>query len=144
MKAAWIAALGPDPLLAEALTRLEIIADTFLSTSAPVQLAVPHWVQASAAIQQQILARVRHNLELLQRFAAHSPGKLRVIAPEAGWAAVISLPSCGGDPNCAERLVREHQVIVHPGAFYGMAERNRAVVSLLVEPATIEAALDRI
>ena len=144
MKAAWIASFGPPDLLAEALGRLEVIADTFLSLSAPVQLAVPHWLHSSAQIRQQILDRVRQNLELLQDFAIAAPGRLRVLPPEAGWAAVISLPSCGGDATCAERLIREHRVMVHPGAFYGLSEPNRAVVSLLVEPAQLRAALERI
>lgn len=144
MKAAWMAVFGPESALTEALGRLEIIADTFLSMSTPVQLAAPHWLASSAHIQQQILTRVRHNLDLLQAFAAHLPEKLRVIPPEAGWAAVLSLPSCGGDITCVERLIREQRVILHPGAFYGMPERNRAVASLLVQPETLQAALERI
>ena len=59
MKAAWIAALGPERERAEALARLEIVADTFLSMNAPVQLAMPSWLAGRAAIQAQILERAR-------------------------------------------------------------------------------------
>ncbi len=131
MKAAWIASFGPEALRLEALARLEVIADTFLSMSAPVQLALGSWLGGKASIQGQILERVRQNLALLEASAAKHPDRLRVLTPEAGWTAVLSLPHCGGKRDCAELMVRDHGVIVHPGAFYGMHEPNRVVVSLL-------------
>ena len=39
MKLAWVAASGPEEMVSAAGARLEIIADTFLSMNAPVQLA---------------------------------------------------------------------------------------------------------
>ncbi|MDP9039654.1 MAG: pyridoxal phosphate-dependent aminotransferase, partial [Acidobacteriota bacterium] len=57
--------------------------------------------------------------------------------------AVVSLPGCGGSPACAERLVRERGVVVHPGAFYGMHEPNRAVLSLLPDPEVFAHGLQR-
>ena len=135
MKAAWIATLGPDGARNEALARLEIVADTFLSMNAPVQLAMPAWLAGSGAgsgtIQAQILERARRNLGVLERAAAESPGLLQLLQVDAGWNAVLALPRCVGERDCAERLVRERGVIVHPGAVYGMAERNRVVVSLI-------------
>ena len=44
MKAAWIVGLGPEAVRREAMGRLEIVADTFLSMNAPVQLALPSWL----------------------------------------------------------------------------------------------------
>src|ERR1700678_2063971 len=41
MKAAWIACFAGGEDLAEALQRLEVISDTFLSMSAPIQCAIP-------------------------------------------------------------------------------------------------------
>jgi aspartate/methionine/tyrosine aminotransferase len=131
MKAAWIATLGPAGLRAEALARLEIVADTFLSMNAPVQLALPGWLAECGAIQGQILERARGNLVPLRRIAAESPQLLQVLEADAGWSAVIALPRCAGERDCAEGLVRERGVVTHPGWFYGMGERNRIVVSLL-------------
>ena len=131
MKAAWIATLGPAAARAEAMDRLEIVADTFLSMNAPVQLALPRWLEARGAIQSQILARARESLGMLRGISDESPELLRVLDVDAGWSAVLSLPRCVGDLDCAERLVRERGVLVHPGSFYGMAERNRIVVSLI-------------
>jgi aspartate/methionine/tyrosine aminotransferase len=109
------------------------VADTFLSMSAPVQLAVPIWLAGAGTIQRQIRGRARGNLAVLRRIAAAEPGRLQVLEVEAGWSAVIALPRCVGEADCAERLVRERGVVVHPGGFYGMAERNRVVVSLIGE-----------
>jgi alanine-synthesizing transaminase len=143
MKAAWIATLGPGAVKAEALGRLEIIADTFLSMNAPVQLAMPSWLAHRKAIQLQILERARANLATLRRIAQNCPEDLRVLPAEAGWSAVLNLPSCVGEPECAERLVRERGVVMHPGRFYGMADPSRLVVSLIGTAADFEASIQR-
>ena len=51
---------------------------------------------------------------------------------------MVGLPTCVGEVGCAERLVRERGVLVHPGRFYGMAESNRVVVSLIGPAADFE------
>ena len=143
MKAAWIAALGPEPRRAEALGRLEIVADTFLSMSAPVQLAVPKWLAGAGALQAQILERARENLGMLRRMAEESSARLQVLDTDAGWSAVLGLPGCVGEADCALRLVRERGVVMHPGAFYGMAELNRVVVSLIGPAEEFEEGMQR-
>jgi len=131
MKAAWIAALGPERERAEALARLEIVADTFLSMNAPVQLAMASWLAGRGTIQAQILERARGNLAVLRRIEAESPERLQLFNVEGGWSAVVGLPGCVGEVDCAERLARERGVIVHPGSFYGMGEAGRVVISLI-------------
>jgi alanine-synthesizing transaminase len=131
MKAAWIATLGPEMAKREALARLEIIADTFLSMNAPVQLALPAWLAGRGSIQRQILERARENLAMVRRIAEQNPDRLQALDVEAGWSAVLSLRGFAGEAGCAEQLIREHGVIVHPGDFYGMREGNRVVVSLI-------------
>ena len=131
MKAAWIAAFGPERERGDALARLEIVADTLLSMNAPVQLAMASWLAGRAGIQGQIVERARGNLTTLWRVAAESPGRLQVLEVDAGWSAVLGLPGCVGEAECAERLARERGVIVHPGSFYGMGEAGRVVVSLI-------------
>jgi len=131
MKLAWIAAFGPQHEMQEALSRLEIVADTFLSMNAPVQLALPAWLAGRAAIQTQILDRARTNLATLQHISDESPDRLHLLQTDAGWSAVLAMPRWVGDPDCAERLARERGVLLHPGAFYAMGEANRVVVSLI-------------
>jgi aspartate/methionine/tyrosine aminotransferase len=109
--------------------------------NAPIQLALATWLENSPPIQAQILARARANLATLTSIAETSPGRLQLLRADAGWSAILALPSCVGEPSCAERLVRERGVIVHPGAFYAMPEPNRIVVSLIVPTADFEAGI---
>jgi aspartate/methionine/tyrosine aminotransferase len=89
-------------------------------------------------MQRQIRERARGNLATLRRMAEETPGRLQVLEVAAGWSAVMGLPRCVGDVDCAEGLVRERGVVVHPGGFYGMAEQNRVVVSLIGPGAEFE------
>jgi aspartate/methionine/tyrosine aminotransferase len=143
MKAAWIAAFGTERERGEVLARLEIVADTFLSMNAPVQLAMASWLAGRAGIQGQIQARVRGNLATLRRVSGESPGRLQVLEVDAGWSAVLGLPGCVGEVDCAERLARERGVLVHPGWFYGMGEAGRVVVSLIGPAGEFEASIQR-
>jgi aspartate/methionine/tyrosine aminotransferase len=104
---------------------------------------MPSWLGGRAAIQGQILERARGNLAKLRRIATESPGRLQVMQVDAGWSAVLRLPGCVGEAECAERLARERGVIVHPGSFYGMADADRVVVSLIGPSADFEASIQR-
>jgi aspartate/methionine/tyrosine aminotransferase len=135
MKAAWIAGFGPEAVRREAMGRLEVIADTFLSMNAPVQIALPSWLAGRQGIQRQILERVRVNL------ACAEGAGLEVLRVEAGWCAILRLPRSG---DLAGELFEECGVIVHPGAFYGIAEAGRVVVSLIGPVEDFAAGIDRI
>ncbi|MGC2637422.1 MAG: pyridoxal phosphate-dependent aminotransferase [Acidobacteriaceae bacterium] len=130
MKAAWICALGPEPEMGKALERLEVVADTFLSMNAPVQCALESWLDGAAAMQQQIRARTRGNLQALDDILARHPAVTR-LEVEAGWYAVLRVPALGRDEDLAVRLVEERGVSVHPGYFFGFGGDGWLVVSLL-------------
>ncbi len=119
MKVAWVLTLGPEDARREALRRLEVIGDTFLSMNAPMQHALPRWLASRGGVQRQILSRIRANVAGLRASG------VRMLEAEAGWSAVLRVPTS------AEMLLAERGVVVHPGSFYGMGERNRVVVSLL-------------
>jgi aspartate/methionine/tyrosine aminotransferase len=129
MKAAWIVATGPER--AQALERLEVIADTFLSMNAPVQCALPTWLAGRKAIQDQIRKRVRKNLAELDRRLERLPAVDR-LAVEGGWYAVLRIPALEPDERTVLALL-EQGVSVHPGYFFGMGESGWLVVSLLAE-----------
>jgi len=134
MKAAWLVAIGPGS--GEALARLEVVADTYLSMNAPVQQAVPVWLKERGAIQSQIRNRIRSNLAKLDRALATqrdgSSGGLLVnrLGLEGGWYAVLRIPATLPDETTALELLKLG-VLVHPGYFFGMAESGWLVVSLL-------------
>ena len=53
---------------------------------------------------------------------------IKVLGAEAGWSAVVRLPRIGIG---AEEIINQG-VVVHPGSFYGMPEKERIVLSLIV------------
>jgi alanine-synthesizing transaminase len=133
MKASWIVCLGPEDVRNEAMRRLEIIADTFLSMNAPVQHALPGWLMGRGAIQRQIRERVERNLSALDRAIEHEHAIAR-LACEGGWYATLRTPAFASGETLAIRLIENRGVAVHPGSFFGFAEHNRLVVSLLPQP----------
>ncbi len=137
MKASWIATCGPESLLREAMQRIEIIADTFLSMNAPVQHALPHWLATRHVLQQQICERMRVNLALLD--SRMQGTSIQRLALQGGWTAVLRVPrTIDGREFVTAALDRG--VLVQPGEFYGLGE-GRVVISLLTPPAIWAAGL---
>lgn len=132
MKVAWLLTLGPEGPRQEALRRLEVIADTFLSVNAPMQHALPAWLASRGDLRRQILSRVRRNL------ATARNSDVPMLQVDAGWSAVLRVAAP------AEILLEERAVVTHPGAFYGMGETNRIVVSLLTPESDFAEGLRRI
>jgi alanine-synthesizing transaminase len=138
MKVGWIVGLGPEEeVRGQGMGRLEVIADTFLSMNAPVQMALPVWLTGRRGIQGQILERVRRN------FAAAVGSGVEVLRVEAGWSAILRLPQ-EGESDAAGTLLRDMGVVVHPGSFYGISEIGRVVVSLLGPEEEFREGLERI
>jgi aspartate/methionine/tyrosine aminotransferase len=127
MKAAWIVAAGPEAV--EAMERLEVIADTFLSMNAPVQCALPNWLATRQGIQRQIWERVAKNLAELDRQLAAAP-MIQRLEVEGGWYAMLRIPALRPDEQTVLGLL-ERGVWVHPGYFFGMANSGWLVLSLL-------------
>jgi len=130
MKAAWLIASGPQQWKSEALARLEVIADTYLSVNAPVQLAIPRFIQQHHAFQKQVMSRVRRNLTELGRQLAMQKVCSRLTV-EGGWCVVLRVPATRSDEDLAIELLTAHGVSVHPGHFYEFASDGYLVVSLI-------------
>ena len=67
MKLAWLAVSGPEILAQQAVDRMEVIADTYLSPSTPVQLATPAFLGLRGDLQAQLQRRIAANLAHLDR-----------------------------------------------------------------------------
>lgn len=129
MKAAWLVALGPGS--DEAMQRLEVIADTYLSMNAPIQCALPSWLETRSEMQQQIRDRVRSNLAALDsQLAAQHNSVVSRLAVEGGWYVVLRIPAIQPDELTARELL-DLGVLIHPGYFFGMSDSGWLVVSLL-------------
>ena len=131
MKAAWLVVSGPEGDKEQACERLEVIADTFLSPNAPVQLALPALLELRAGFQRQVGERLRRNLAELDRQLAGPAVAASRLKVEGGWYAVIRVPATRPDEHLAVELVAKHGVYVHPGHFFDFPGNGYVVVSLL-------------
>jgi aspartate/methionine/tyrosine aminotransferase len=130
MKFAWLAVSGPEDLKREALARLELIADTYLSMNAPIQLAAPIFLQQRTGFQQQLMARVRENLALLDSLLA-GYRHLSRLEVEGGWYAILRVPATRSDEDLAIELLEKQDVYVQPGHFYDLPGDGYLVISLI-------------
>jgi aspartate/methionine/tyrosine aminotransferase len=130
MKFAWLAASGPEAEKREAVARLEMIADTYLSMNAPIQWAAPVLLRQRMAFQEQLMARVRANLAELDAQLAKMQHVSR-LAVEGGWYAVLRIPATRSDEDLAIELLEKRDVYLHPGHFYDFPKDGYLVVSLI-------------
>jgi len=143
MKVAWIVTSGPEQAVAEAGARLEVIADTYLSMNAPIQLAAPVFLDQRKVIQPILLDRLRTNIAELDQQLLHYPACTR-LQVEGGWYVVLRVPAVESDEDLAIRLLRHAQVSVHPGHFYDFAGEGYLVLSLIIEPGTFREGIARL
>jgi hypothetical protein len=133
LKLAWTAVTGPEGLVRDALARLEVVADTYLSVSTPVQLAAAELLARREELQAPIRERIRSNLRALQ--AAVGPGcPATILPPEGGWCAVLRVPATLTEEDRVTRLLEERDVLVHPGYFFDFPAEAYLVLSLLPPP----------
>ena len=133
LKLGWTIVDGPEGLVDEALARLELICDTYLSVATPVQHAVPALLAVGETVAAQIAERIRANYRTLQRLAADHAAS-RVLHAEGGWYAVIQVPATRSEETLVLELLERDHVLVHPGYFYDFPREAFLVVSLLPDP----------
>jgi len=143
MKAAWLIVGGPPPWKSEAVARLEVIADTYLSVNAPVQLAMPSFLEQRHAFHKQVIARVRRNLAELDRQLAAQKNSSRLTL-EGGWCTVLRVPATRSDEDLAIEILTTQSVSVHPGHFYEFPADGYLVVSLLTPERTFAEGISRL
>ena len=143
MKFAWVATSGPEEMVAQAGARLEIVADTFLSMNAPVQLAGPVLLDQRKQVQPILLDRLRVNLAELDAQLAGHPSCSRLLV-EGGWYVILRVPAIESDEDLAIRLLRKARVSVHPGHFYDFPNEGHLVLSLITEPADFHEGVARL
>lgn len=142
-KLAWIRVNGPDRQRRDALRALELIADSYLSVSTPVQVALPDLLRIAPTIRNAIRERCRGNLDSLHSLIGAGSGAA-VLPVEGGWSAVLRIPSLESDEEFALRLLKERGVIVHPGYFFDFESDGFLVISLLTQPEILRDGVRRI
>lgn len=144
MKVAWVIVSGPKQSLATpALERLDVIADTFLSMNAPIQLALPALLEQRKTIQPFLMERVRENLAELDHQLKQQQTCQRLDV-EGGWYVILRIPVLQSDEETAIQILRQQSVLVHPGHFFDFPRDGYLVLSLITRPEDFREAVGRI
>jgi alanine-synthesizing transaminase len=143
LKLGWIVTGGPAAARQHAWERLELIADTYLSVSAPVQWAAPALLGLRGQMQQQILGRVQANRTFLaSQIGPSSPWNL--LPTEGGWYAVLEAPRIRSEEEWVLNLLSEDNVLVQPGFFFDFEREAFLIISLLTAEDIFRAGIRRI
>ena len=142
VKLGWIAAGGSDDLVAAALERLELVCDTYLSVSTPVQAAAAELLSRGAVVRKQIQSRIAANYRALAE-QIESASSCTLLVADGGWYAVLQVPSLGSEEDLVVDLVSEG-VIIHPGYFFDFPREAFLVLSLLPAPEVFAEGLARV
>ena len=142
MKLGWIVTNGPLDLVDQAIERLDLIADTFLSVGTPVQQALPAWLNHRPLIQRAILDRLHTNLDCLTNHPQLEP--IRLLRVEGGWYATLEIPRYIPEDELILRLLEQENLLVHPGYFFDFEREAFLVISLMPAPEIFSSALPRL
>jgi aspartate/methionine/tyrosine aminotransferase len=142
MKLGWIVVGGPSELRAQALERLEWIADTYLSVSTPIQHAAAPLLAAGESIQRQIRDRTRQNLRFARQAVASACAN--ALEVEGGWYLTLQVPRVRSEEDWALDLLARCHVLVQPGFFYDFESEAFLVISLLAEPSVFSEGMGRL
>jgi aspartate/methionine/tyrosine aminotransferase len=143
MKLAWTVVSGPAAMVHTAIDRLEIIADTYLSPSTPVQLALAKFLSLRHSLQAQLQQRISANLSVLDSLLPESKSLAR-LDREGGWYAILRVPVTATDDDLTVALLERCSVHVHPGHFFNFARDGYLVLSLITPEQEFQEGLRRL
>ncbi len=143
MKLSWVVTSGPSTQATVALDRLEIIADTYLSMNAPIQLAAPVLLEQQDGIQVQLFDRVKENWAELDRQVSAQKTCERLLL-DGGWYAILRVPALQSDEDLAIEILHKESVLVHPGHFYDFPSDGYLVLSLITQSAQFKTGIERV
>lgn len=138
-KLGWMRVSGPDALTRPAMDGLDLIADTYLSVSTPVQIALPVLLADGRVVRDRIQARLEANLRTIGQTLAGTALDLR--RPDGGWSVVVRVPSIGHADDLPLALLAR-DVLVHPGYFYDLPHDGYLVLSLLAPERDVQAGVE--
>jgi hypothetical protein len=143
MKLAWTVVSGPEAVVQNGIDRLEIIADTYLSPSTPVQLALAKFLSLRHSLQAQLQQRISANLSVLDSLLPESKSLAR-LDREGGWYAILRVPVTATDDDLTVALLERCSVLVHPGHFFNFARDGYLVLSLITPEQEFQEGLRRL
>jgi aspartate/methionine/tyrosine aminotransferase len=142
IKVGWIRVGGPSALAVEAMARLEVVADTYLSVNTPAQWALPELLDAGRSVRQAIRTRTAANRQWLASRTCQMAAEL--LPADGGWYAVLRVPRTRTEEEWSLVLAEEEGVLLHPGFFFDFESEAYLVASLLPEETKFEEAMIRV
>jgi alanine-synthesizing transaminase len=132
-KLSWIHMQAPQHLRKKILSRMEWLADTYLSVNQFSQLVLPLALDSRHIIQNQLINRLKRNLGKLTEVLDSQVFTWSL--PDGGWYLIVEISkiSINEDVFC-QRLLTEHHATVHTGSMFGMESESMNVVLSLILP----------
>jgi alanine-synthesizing transaminase len=143
LKLAWIVVSGPADECDNAVQRLEVIADTYLSVGTIAQQSLPHLLNDPEEMTEKILARTRSNYEFLKTVCA-AGSSATLFRCEGGWNAILRLPASRSDDEWASMFLQKCGVVTHPGHLFDLGPKSCIILSLLPRPMVFSEGIKRI
>lgn len=133
-KIAWLEVSGPDSLVAEAKTRLDIIADAYLPFSEILAGQLPGFLEEIPLQVALTRGRCAANLKVLEDLvAADSVSPVTVLEPQGGWNVLLRFPSHVDEDELVKQLLDEQGIYLQPGYFFDLPFNGVISLSLLLE-----------
>jgi aspartate/methionine/tyrosine aminotransferase len=143
MKIGWMALSGESATVAQATEGLAAISDTFLPVNEIAQFAVPTLFGGGEAFLQDYRKTIAQRRLAAVDVLSSSP-RLSVVPPAGGFYLTLRIHSPDMDEEqLALDLLREQQVLVHPGFFYDL-DRSHLVISFTSEEESLRRSLRRL
>ena len=142
MKLGWIVISGPARERQAARDRLELVLDTYLSVSTPVQAVLHELLEIGAENRRNLKSRIDANLSTLRTVLADK--SVHALHADGGWSAILRLPSNWSEEFWIRQLLETENVIVQPGYFFDMPSEPYAVISLITPEGDFEQGVSRI
>ena len=138
-KVGWIEVSGPDDDVAEAMRRLDFIADDYLPMSDIIAMKIPELLAAAPGQLALVKGRVRGNLARLHELLdADESGLVSVLRAEGGWNVLLHVPATLDENELVLSLIDGHRLTGQPGYFFDMTSNGYLAVSLLPEDEEFE------
>lgn len=135
VKIAWLEVSGPESLVAEAKSRLDLIADAFLPFSDILAAQLPVFLEKIPRQLEETRERCATNLAALQGLVGEDPASpVTVMAPQGGWNVLVRFPSHIDEDELVEKLLNDYGIYCQPGYFFDLPFSGTISLSLLLDP----------
>lgn len=141
MKLSWFYTKGLGKWENDVHSKLEIIADTFLSVNTPIQKIAPNFIINRNSFQKQILERIERNILFIEKNPLLS---LTFHKPVGGWYGILEIQNSIPDEKYCLRILEKQNVHLHPGYLFEFENSNFLVFSLITKEENLQMAWQKI